>query len=73
MDISVLVIDTPLSPGARCRLLRVARYCTQYRLAAAARVSPSDVSLLERDLPVCPAVKRRILACFVPNAGGWDG
>lgn len=61
MDISVLVIDQHLPLGARCRVLRVARNLRQYDVAFAAGVSPSDVSMLERGLPIPPAVKCRIL------------
>lgn len=61
MEISFVVLERPLSLGDRCRLIRVSRNARQHQVAIAARVSPSDVSMLERDLPVSSAAKHRIL------------
>ena len=72
MVISVFVLEGPLSLGDRCRLIRVSRNFKQHQVAFAAGVSPSDVSMLERDLPVAPAAKRRILATLDLDEGSPD-
>ena len=49
MEISFVVLERPLSLGGRGRLTRVSRNARQHQAAIAAGISPSDVSLLERD------------------------
>jgi len=60
----VFVFDHPLSLGQKVRIARIARRWTQDDLAEEACVAQHQVSALERDLPVYPAARRRILECL---------
>ena len=64
LDVSVVIFNRDLSPGPRIRLHRVALDWRQCDLGYAARVSPSDISALERDLPVPDSVRTRVPAAL---------
>jgi transcriptional regulator with XRE-family HTH domain len=58
--VSVFVLDRELSLGERVRITRLVKGWRQIDVAAVARCSPSDVSLLERGIPISDGVKARI-------------
>jgi transcriptional regulator with XRE-family HTH domain len=64
----VFVSPVPLTLGQRIRMARIALRWRQEDLADAALVPQHIVSMLERDLPVYPEAKRRLLAYL-----GMDG
>ena len=62
MQPSVIVFDESLTLGRKVRILRIARGWRQSDLAFYARVTPSAVSTLERDMPCYPGVIERVCA-----------
>ena len=70
LDVSVVVINRDFTPGRRIRLQRVALDWRQCDLGCAARVPPSDISALERDLPVPDSVRTRALTGLRLDADG---
>jgi transcriptional regulator with XRE-family HTH domain len=62
--VSVVVLDGEITLGCRARLVRIAKGLRQFDVAVGAGVGPGDVSLFERDVPVPPGVRRRILAAL---------
>lgn len=60
MNTEILVLDG-LSLGQRVRIARLLKRWRQVDLAEIAAVSQTNVSALERDAPVFPAARRRIL------------
>ena len=57
----LLFLDTPLSLGQKVRVMRVTRLLTQVQLAELASVTQTEVSALERNQPVRPNAKHKIL------------
>lgn len=55
------IVNEQLSLGQQVRILRIARHWTQDNLASKSCVTQGQVSALERDLPVYPSAKNRIL------------
>jgi hypothetical protein len=49
------------SLGFKARTYRISRLLTRQELAEIAGACPEDVDLLEGDLPLSPAVKRKLL------------
>lgn len=60
LDPTILVLDD-VTLGQRVRVARILRRWRQVDLAAVAGVQQSAVSSLERDAPVFPAARRRVL------------
>lgn len=66
----VFIFDQPLSLGQKIRIARIARRWTQDDLAEEALVAQHQVSALERDLPVYPSARQRILKILGLNGEG---
>ena len=60
-DVSAVIFNRDFSPGCRIRLYRVAPDWRQCDLGHAAWVTPSNISALERDLPIPDTVTTRAL------------
>lgn len=60
----VLFLDTPVSLGQKVKIMRVVRLLTQVELADFAGVTQTEVSAFERNQPVRPNARQRILKTF---------
>ena len=59
--VSVFFVNRELTFGEKVRITRRVKNWRQIDVAAVARCTPSDVSLLERGVPIRTDVKFRIL------------
>ena len=64
----VIIFQTPLTLGRKVRILRISHGWTQDDLALEANVPQGRVSALERDLPVYPSAKQRVLKVLGLNS-----